>query len=166
MPRPPATSGTQEQATGDDKIERVDHLISEMQRRAFRVAALLSRGTNLTFQQYLALAHIGERGPCAVNDLRAAMGIAQSTASELVTRLERGGFVTKERDPRDARSLRVELAPKGREAIRKRRRAAKEFYKDLFAHLTDDDSSEMVSALETLLRVLPGPETHNKEEAE
>lgn len=166
MPRSTTASGNQELSSADEKIERVDHLVSELQRRAFRIAAILARGSSLTFQQYLALAHLGEHGPCAVNDLRAAMGIAQSTASELVTRLERGGFVTKDRDPRDARSLKVELAPKGREAVKKRRKAAREYYKEIFADLSESDQAAMLGSLETLLRVLPGAEPAKEEPAE
>ena len=114
MARPTTQTGAQE-ALPDDKIERVDHLVSELQRRALRVAAILSRGTALTFQQYLALAHLGERGPCAVNDLRAAMGIAQSTASELVTRLERGGASSRPRGPSGRARLSASARPADRD---------------------------------------------------
>jgi DNA-binding MarR family transcriptional regulator len=162
MPRT-STPNAPDAPSQEERIERVDHLVSELQRRAFRIAAILARGSALTFQQYLALAHLGDHGPCAVNDLRSAMGIAQSTASELVTRLERGGFVTKDRDPRDARSLRIELAPKGREAVRKRRRAAKEFYKELLGGLPEGDQQEMITALETILKILPGAEPAKEE---
>lgn len=148
----------------DEKAERQDQLLSELQRRSFRIASILARGSALTFQQYLALAHLSDHGPCAVNDLRAAMGIAQSTASELVTRLERGGFVTKERDPRDARSLRVELAQKGRDAVRKRRKAARDFYKDLFSALPEEEQAQFERALELVLARLPGSDAGPVEE--
>ena len=151
-PNPP------ENTTTDDRIERVDELLSEMQRRAFRLASIVARESSLTVQQFLALAYLTDRGGRAVNDLRNALGIAQSTASELVTRLERGGYVLKERDPRDARSLRVELTPKGREAVRKRKRSAKEYYKTLFVEIPDSDQSAMVNSLEALLKTLPGAE--------
>jgi DNA-binding MarR family transcriptional regulator len=149
---------------GEESVERLDALLSELQRRSFRITSILARGSSLTFQQYIALAYLSERGPCAVNDLRAAMGIAQSTASELVTRLQKSGFVTKERDPRDARSLRVELASKGREAVRKRRRAARDFYKEIFGMLSEGDQDFFTQALETVLRKLPSTDDPLPEE--
>lgn len=147
-----------ETTTLEERIEKIDELLSEVQRRAFRLASIVARESSLTVQQFLALAYLVERDGRTVNDLRNALGIAQSTASELVTRLERGGFVLKERDPRDARSLRVEITPKGREAVRKRRRAAKEFYKTLFNDISDTAQNTMVSSLEGLLQTLPGAE--------
>ena len=158
MARSQNSPTTPENATTDERIERVDELLSEVQRRAFRLASIVSRESSLTVQQFLALAYLTDRGGRAVNDLRNALGIAQSTASELVTRLERGGYVLKERDPRDARSLRVELTPKGREAVRKRRRSAREYYKTLFIGIPDSDQNSMVSSLEALLKTLPGAE--------
>lgn len=158
MARSQSSPNTPENATADERIEKVDELLSEMQRRAFRLASIVARESSLTVQQFLALAYLTDRGGRAVNDLRNALGIAQSTASELVTRLERGGYVLKERDPRDARSLRVELTPKGREAVRKRKRSAKEYYKTLLAEIPEAEQSSMLASLESLLKTLPGAE--------
>jgi DNA-binding MarR family transcriptional regulator len=163
MARSQNSTNPPENTTPEERIERVDELLSELQRRAFRLASIVARESSLTVQQFLALAYLTDRGGRAVNDLRNALGIAQSTASELVTRLERGGFVLKERDPRDARSLRVELTPKGREAVRKRRRAAKEYYKTVFAEISDANQNAMIVSLESLLETLPGAEPEEEE---
>lgn len=140
----------------EEQVERIEQLGDELQRRAFRLAALQARENDLTFQQYLALAHLGEREACSVNELKAALGVAQSTTSELVTRMTRAGLLTKERNAADQRAVRVTLTPRGREVLKKRRRAAKAFYSELLGARPVNEQQALFSALETVLARLPG----------
>jgi MarR family transcriptional regulator, lower aerobic nicotinate degradation pathway regulator len=137
-------------------LQQFERLFSHLQQSTFRIAALVTRGSELTFQQYLVLAHLGEHGHCSVNELREALGSAQSSTSELTSRLERISLITKERDPRDGRSIRLSLTPKGREALKRRRHAAARLYQEILAPKSAGERQALIIALEVVLQGLGG----------
>jgi len=52
-------------------------------------------------------------GPIAVGELAERMGVSQQAASKAVADLERRGYVSRQRDPADARLRRVTLTDRG-----------------------------------------------------
>src|SRR5689334_23931329 len=74
----------------------------------------------LTHPQYLVMLALWEESPLTVAELGRRLSLEPATLSPLVKRLEAGGLVTRERDPRDVRALAVSLTANGR---RLRRRA-------------------------------------------
>jgi MarR family transcriptional regulator, organic hydroperoxide resistance regulator len=73
----------------------------------------------LTHPQYLVMLALWEQGPLAVKDLSRLLQLDPGTLSPLVKRLEVAGYVRRGRDPRDERSLSIELTTAGR-ALRSR----------------------------------------------
>jgi DNA-binding MarR family transcriptional regulator len=67
----------------------------------------------LTYPQYVALLVLWERGDITVKDLGAALMLDSGTLSPLLKRLEAAGLVTRERSPRDERSVVVSLTEAG-----------------------------------------------------
>ena len=68
----------------------------------------------LTHPQYLVMLALWEESPLTVTELGRRLSLEPATLSPLVKRLEVGGLVTRERDPRDVRALAVSLTTKGR----------------------------------------------------
>jgi DNA-binding MarR family transcriptional regulator len=64
------------------------------------------------------LAHLDERRPTTPSALARHLGVGGPTMSAAVKRLVRLGYVEQERDPDDARSIRLRLAQKGAAAMR------------------------------------------------
>jgi DNA-binding MarR family transcriptional regulator len=73
----------------------------------------------LTFPQYLAMVELLGGGPSSVGELGARLGMDTGTITPLLKRLEQAGNVTRRRDPKDERRVRVELTAAG-EALRER----------------------------------------------
>jgi DNA-binding transcriptional ArsR family regulator len=71
------------------------------------------KGVQLTFIQYQALMAIRELRACSVNDLAERLGIAQSTTSQLVDRLFKGGYVGREIFSGDRRKIVVTMSKAG-----------------------------------------------------
>ncbi|TWD82738.1 DNA-binding MarR family transcriptional regulator [Kribbella amoyensis] len=69
----------------------------------------------LTHPQYLVMLALWEESPLSVKQLSGLLQLDPGTLSPLLKRLESAGYVTRRRDPRDERSLAVELTPAGRE---------------------------------------------------
>ena len=68
----------------------------------------------LTHPQYLVMLALWEESPLTVAELGRRLSLEPATLSPLLKRLETGGMVTRERDPRDVRALAVSLTTKGR----------------------------------------------------
>ncbi|MGY1812553.1 MarR family winged helix-turn-helix transcriptional regulator [Blastococcus sp. SYSU D00820] len=73
----------------------------------------------LTHPQYLVMLALWQHGPLAVKDLSRLLQLDPGTVSPLVKRLEAGGLVRRDRDPRDERALAIALTDAGR-ALRER----------------------------------------------
>ncbi|MBE3549791.1 MAG: Transcriptional regulator, MarR family [Brockia lithotrophica] len=84
----------------------------------------LLQETPLTPPQFIALQWLKEAGNLTIGELSAKMYLANSTVTDLVDRLERGGYVRRVRASHDRRVVRVELLEAGRtiidEVIRRR----------------------------------------------
>lgn len=95
-----------------------DSLSAELLVAGHRVARLLeARLTylDLSAGEAMVLATLGERA-LTMGGIQSALHIGASTATSLVTRLERAGRVTRRRNPEDARSIVVELTDAGLQA--------------------------------------------------
>ncbi|MQY22440.1 MarR family winged helix-turn-helix transcriptional regulator [Nocardia macrotermitis] len=67
----------------------------------------------LTYPQYLVLLVLWEHDTVPVKDIGAALQLDYGTLTPLVKRLETAGFVRRDRDPADERTVRVSLTPHG-----------------------------------------------------
>lgn len=67
----------------------------------------------LTHPQYLVLLALWEESPLSVKQLSGLLQLDPGTLSPLLKRLETSGYVRRQRDPRDERSLAVTLTEAG-----------------------------------------------------
>jgi DNA-binding MarR family transcriptional regulator len=68
----------------------------------------------LTHPQYLVMLALWEDEPLTVTELSRRLDLDAGTLSRLLKRLQAAGFVTRDRNPSDERSLAVGLTPQGR----------------------------------------------------
>ena len=126
-----------------------DSLSAELLVAGHRVARLLeSRLTDLELSagEAMVLARLGERA-LTMGGIQSALHIGASTATSLVTRLERAGRVSRHRNPEDARSIVVELTDAGRGVSA----AAAVAFEQLDRELHGDEPGE-VAAHRTFMR--------------
>lgn len=69
---------------------------------------------NLTHPQYLVMLALWQRSPISVKDLGERLSIDSGTLSPLLKRLEAQGYLTRERNSHDNRSLDIALTPAGK----------------------------------------------------
>lgn len=70
-------------------------------------------GLGMTYPQYLAMLVLWEHGEQSVKSLAERLDLDSSTITPLVKRLAAAGFIHRERDPADQRSLRIALTTAG-----------------------------------------------------
>jgi DNA-binding MarR family transcriptional regulator len=107
---------------GDTALEELDPLALENQvcfalavaaRTVISVYRPLLEPMNLTHPQYLVMLALWQDAPLSVTELSRRLELDPGTLSPLLKRLETAGYLTRERDPGDERSLAVRLTPAG-----------------------------------------------------
>jgi MarR family transcriptional regulator, organic hydroperoxide resistance regulator len=132
--------------TGITVSGRLDRPIGEMKIPG-------GRAVKLTFNQYQALTAIRELGECSVNDLADALGIAQSTTSQLVDRLVKSGYVSREIFTRDRRRMVVTLSKSGVQMMERRKQSLLKAYIGILQMLEEDDQAMLEEAFDKFHRV-------------
>ena len=84
-----------------------------------RTARLVEQRTGMSNAQVFLLQQIAAESDLSVNELAARAMTHQSTASVVLSRLERRGLVQRVRSPDDARSVVLRLTPAGRRLLRR-----------------------------------------------
>jgi DNA-binding MarR family transcriptional regulator len=105
----------------------------------------------VTVAQAAALEALGAEGPTRLRDLGRRLGIAPSTLTRNLARLEASGLVRREADPQDARSARVGLTTPGRRAGRAVAAQEEAFARQVLARVPAARREEVVGSLEKLL---------------
>lgn len=67
----------------------------------------------LTHPQYLVMLALWQHAPMSVKDLSRMLQLDPGTLSPLLKRLQASGFIRRERDPNDERSLSITLTERG-----------------------------------------------------
>jgi DNA-binding MarR family transcriptional regulator len=111
-----------------DPVDTADPLALEQQvcfalsvaaRSVVAVYRPLLEPMGLTHPQYLVMLALWQHAPLSVREISALLQLDPGTLSPLLKRLEASGYVRRERDPADERSLAVTLTPAG-QALRSR----------------------------------------------
>lgn len=130
----------------------MNDLAAQLERRVALVTQLLRahapRGRSVG--ALLALRRLDAEGPQRVTDLAAAELVAQPTMTVLVNRLEAEGLVRKERDPDDARAVRVEITDAGRAELATVRANRAAVLQARIDRLDDDARAALAAALPAL----------------
>lgn len=119
--------------------------------RAVRAAGF----EDFTVAQGRLFARIGPKGT-RITDLAEQAQVTKQTAGFLVDQLERGGYVSREPDPADARARLVCIAPRGQAAVEVARKAEAEVEAEWTRHLGKQSTAQLRRTL-TRLREITDP---------
>jgi DNA-binding MarR family transcriptional regulator len=95
-------------------------------------------------------------GGLRLSDLGTRLGIAPSTLTRNLARLEERGLIRKERDPSDGRAQRVVLTDAGVDAAAEARRQQVEFARSVLDRLPGESTADALVMLENLLFAVRG----------
>jgi DNA-binding MarR family transcriptional regulator len=111
------------------------------------------KAPKLTLNQFRALSVIRDRRECSVNDLANRLVTAQSTASQLIDRLVKAGYITKGTFAGDRRRMVVTLSRLGVQMLEQRRKSLIHEYAHILAKLDEADQELLEDAFEKFYRV-------------
>ncbi len=93
-----------------------------------------------------------DNGPLTQKDLIVRTGRKSSTLSEQLESMEKEGFVTRKKDPRDKRNVCIELTQLGQEAALCTKAGRSNYADELFEMLTDNQKQLLIIELEQLVK--------------
>lgn len=102
-------------------------------------------------------------GPMSQRDLMDMLQVRSASLSELLGKLERGGFITRERDPEDKRGYTLSLTPDGDAAATAAEEQRQCFMGRFFTVFSEEERTQLRSLLEKLVRGMEtetGPMMH------
>ena len=114
----------------------------------------------LTYPQYLAMMVLWQKDDLLVKDIGEKLFLDSGTLTPLLKRLEATGMITRTRDEKDERQVRITLTPEGR-ALKRRARTIPEQ-----VMCASGQSAQALSTLRNQLALLRDNLTHATETAE
>jgi DNA-binding MarR family transcriptional regulator len=106
----------------------------------------------LSAHQGSILDHLDDLEPTTLMDLARHMGVTPSTMSLSVDRLERKGYVTRARDPRDRRRVNLRLTPAGVRVKQAQQVLEPARIRGMLARLTPEEREAALGGLGLLAR--------------
>ncbi|MCL6516585.1 MarR family transcriptional regulator [Alicyclobacillus sp.] len=133
------------------------HQVAEIEHHLRQIAGVIRRRGRMLLEQYQitppqfdALLILDRSGDLTIGDLSSRLYLAYSTTTDLVDRLERSGFVVRERDQADRRVVRVRLLQKGADIIERVLDARRAYLAGVLESLNHSERSEILRVLELL----------------
>jgi DNA-binding MarR family transcriptional regulator len=114
---------------------------------AVAARSLVKVAGDVTLVQYRVLVELAARGPQRVADLAAVLGVDPSTVTRMCDRLVRKSLAYRRRGNSDRRSVKISLAPAGRELVQDVTRQRRSELRKILARLPDEDRSPVLAAL-------------------
>lgn len=120
-------------------------------RTAQRHSQWIERQSGVTGAQLWALQELAEEPGLRVGELAKRMALHQSTASNMIDKLESGGLVSKERTSADQRVVRLALTSTGRELLSRAPSPARGILPEALRLLDEDGLLRLQGELDGLL---------------
>lgn len=134
-----------------DSFSRLARLTNTLMRE--RVA-----GSSITVQQCYTLEALTD-GSRTMKELAAHVGLHQSTVTRIVEKLERAGYISRDRNPRNLREVLVDLTHSGRQVHQRLDEQSSQVFSAVLDLLPEGQQQAVVQSLELIAGFLePGHE--------
>ncbi len=135
-------------------IHTIAQLYPRLMRAMGHLRGVVDEAMDLTYNQYKALLSLSDMGPCTLNSLSRELGVATSSASQMVDRLVAMELVERTPADKDRRSIVLMTSAKGEKLLEKVKEEILQKYQDLFDHIRPAEQANLAGAIHTLVRIL------------
>ncbi|WP_047981667.1 MarR family winged helix-turn-helix transcriptional regulator [Ornithinibacillus contaminans] len=104
----------------------------------------------ITNPQFIALQWLREEGDLTIGELSAKNGLAFSTTTDLVDRMEKNELVERVRDTNDRRVVRIHVLEKGKQIIEEVILKRQEYLGQVLESFTEEQTSSLIDLLNLL----------------
>lgn len=102
---------------------------------------------NITVPQFTALQILINNGNMTIGELSQKMALACSTITDLIDRMEKSELVSRKKDDKDKRVVRIEVLPKGYDILEKVLIKRREFLSSKLNDFSADDIEKLNKVL-------------------
>lgn len=118
---------------------------------------ILALDQDLPKSDLLALLLLQKRGEATMSELAADLGAPLSTATGIGARLERKGFLERQRHPQDRRVILLRLTPKGQELASRARDQVQQVIQRVQAVLSPEEVQQLLALIQKVLAAFSAP---------
>jgi DNA-binding MarR family transcriptional regulator len=138
-------------------MDKIDNVLIAL-RRVIRATDLHSKQlvkiSGLTTPQILLLQSIRDQGEVSVGELANNISLSQATVTSILDRLEKRGFIYRERSEQDRRKVHTYLTGTGEAALKKAPKLLQESFIRQFRDLHDWEQTMIISSLERIAQMM------------
>jgi DNA-binding MarR family transcriptional regulator len=128
-------------------LRKVDYIVRKKGRE-------ILNDFNMTIPQSTALQIIVNNESLTIGDLSQKMGLACSTITDLIDRMEKTELVIRKRDANDKRVVWIEVLPKGHDILEKVLKKRIEFLNSKLINIEDEDKRALNNLLEKVYEAM------------
>ncbi|MFH1854588.1 MAG: MarR family transcriptional regulator [Candidatus Omnitrophota bacterium] len=114
--------------------------------------------SNITTSQMIMLVSIHDHAKCKLKTLVKERSISPPTATGLIDRLVRAGYVKRDSDPEDRRVVIVSLTKKGEKVVSHFLDTIRDRWKNILVHLTQEEQHQYLAIVKKIVGILSGKE--------
>lgn len=105
---------------------------------------------NITAPQFTALQWLINDGDLTIGELSQSMKLACSTITDLIDRMEKNNLVTRKKDTKDKRVVRIHVEQKGLDLVQKVLEKRRLFLDEKLKNFKEEDKNNLMKNLELL----------------
>jgi len=139
-------------------MRKQDEIIIESEKNLRRISGIIKRNGRkilknypITSPQFVALQWVIDRENLTIGELSKKIGLAFSTTTDLVDRMERNGLVQRVRDTDDRRVVRIVALEKGKSIIKEVISKRQQYLGEVLNNLSTEEKETISRSLNTLL---------------
>lgn len=139
-------------------MEKIDQSIAEAEMRLRKISRIIKKNgrkilTNytITSPQFTALQCVLEEGDLTIGELSQKIGLAFSTTTDIVDRMEKNQLVKRVRDEKDRRVVRIHVLDKGKQIIDEVIHKRQQYLSDVLEGFTEEQTEKLNELLQLLL---------------
>ncbi|GAB6158431.1 hypothetical protein JCM39194_16310 [Desulfotomaculum varum] len=132
-------------------IKRLEAALNKTMRKLGPRLSCAAEG--LTQPQFMVLGFLKNK-PCTVTEIAAMMGVQPSAITAILDRMEKSGFIQRERDKQDRRLVIVNITDKGQETFAKAQEKRLAILTRYFSYLEREELEQLICIYEKLARIL------------
>jgi len=141
--------------------EQFDEIVVKIERLLRHVAVIIKkRGRDMlsdfeiTNPQFNALLVLREHPGITMGEICEKLFLACSTATDLIDRMEKSGYLNRKRDPQDRRVIRLSITEKGKQVIAEVIAARRRYVASILKQLTEEETEQLAESLERLHSIM------------
>lgn len=128
-------------------LRKIDYIIRRKGRE-------ILKDINITGPQFVALQRLINNGRLTIGELSQEMSLACSTITDLIDRMEKSDLVTRVKDEKDRRVVRIEVKEKGHKLVQEVLKRRRLYLDDKLKNLNEEDKQFLIENLKSLYEAM------------